>query len=237
MSTAWRDPSPAFGFGQDQAVVERYLHPRGVHSRNAFRRWLETVLRDFSEHRPANAASGGPILSNFCSRVWEFAVDCATRYCPECRKELGDAPPVSNPMTANADESRKPWDELLRRLSAAHACAANPSESDAERLANYLSNYSSRGHKSMVTELWAKGYASYSRLANLRGKYGVTPNADRNAIDRLVAKADALWVKESQIRIKKEASGLTLEKHSSSAAGGPGSDSPTQSAATDRPPA
>ena len=48
----------------------------------------------------------------------------------------------------------------------------------------------------MVAELWAKGYASYSRLANLRGKYGVTPNADRNAIDRLVAKADGLWAKE-----------------------------------------
>ena len=65
----------------------------------------------------------------------------------------------------------------------------------------------------MITELRTKGYASYQRLANLRGKYSVTANADRNAIGRLVLKAELLWTKEGQIRIKKERSGLTLEKH------------------------
>jgi hypothetical protein len=228
MGTAWRNPSPAFGLGKDQVVVGSYLQPQGVHSRNGFRRWLEAVLRDFSEQRPASPSSSGPMLSNFCLRVWEFAVDCATRYCPECRKELGDAPPILNGTAANADESRRPWEELVKRLRAAHACASSPRESDADRLAKYLSNFSSRGHKAMVAELWAKGYASYSRLANLRGKYGVTPNADRNAIDRLVAKADTLWAKEGRIRIKKEASGLTLEKHTSSEGGGETPNSPTQ---------
>ena len=164
MGTTWRNPSPTLAFGTEQAVVERYLQPQGVHSRNGFRRWLEAVLRDFSDQRSANPSSDGPILSNFCLRVWEFAVDCATRYCPECRKELGDAPPVLNAAGVSADESRRPWDELVRRLRAAHACASNPGESDADRLAKYLSNFSSRGHKAMVAKLWAKGYASYSRL-------------------------------------------------------------------------
>src|ERR1700722_6241376 len=88
MGTAWRNPSPAFGLGKVQVAVGSYLQPQGVHSRNGFRRWLEAVLRDFSEQRPASPSSSGPMLSNFCLRVWEFAVDCATRYCPECRKEL-----------------------------------------------------------------------------------------------------------------------------------------------------
>ena len=91
--------------------------------------------------------------------------------------------------------------------------AASPVESDADRLAKYLLNFSSHGHKAMIAELWTKGYASHQRLATLRGKYSVTANADRNAIDRLVAKAELLWTKERQIRIKKERSGLTLEKH------------------------
>jgi hypothetical protein len=222
MSTTWQDPSPAaFSFGKDQSVVDRYLMPHGVHSRNGFRRWLEAVLREFSEQRPAN--SSGPILSNFCRRIWEFAVDCATRYCPECRKELGDAPPLLSNVTANSAESRQPLDELLGRLRAAHACASSSAESDADRLAKYLANFSSRGHKAMVTELWAKGSVSYSRLANLRGKYGVTANADRNAIDRLVAKADMLWAKEGRVRITKEPSGLTLEKHTGGQGGLPNS--------------
>jgi hypothetical protein len=90
---------------------------------------------------------------------------------------------------------------------------ASSIESDADRLAKYLQNFSSRGHKAMITELWTKGYASNQRLATLRGKYSVNAHADRNAISRLVAKAEALWTKERQIRIKKEGSGLTLEKH------------------------
>lgn len=64
----------------------------------------------------------------------------------------------------------------------------------------------------MVTELWSKGYASNQRLANLRGKNGVTAHADRIAISRLVTKADLLWTKDRQIRITKERSGLSLEK-------------------------
>jgi hypothetical protein len=212
MSTTWQDPSPAaFRFGKDQTAVDRYLRPHGVHSRNGFRRWLELVLRDFAEQRTAQ--SSGPVLSNFCLRIWEFAVDCAARYCPECRKELGESPPALNGAASN--ESRKPWDELVNRLRAAHACAAMSKDSEADRLAKYLTHFASRGHKAMITQLWAKGYVSYSRLAHLRGGYSVTANADRNAIDRLVAKADALWAKEGQIRIKKDSSGLTLEKHAS----------------------
>lgn len=230
MSTTWQDPSPAaFGFGKERTAVDRYLKPYGVHSRNGFRRWLEVILRDFAEQRAAQ--SSGPVLSNFCLRIWEFAVDCATRYCPECRKELGESPPALN--GASAEESRKPWDELLNRLRAAHDCAAKAKDSEADRLAKYLSHFASRGHKAMVAELWAKGYVSYSRLANLRGRYGVSANADRNAIDRLVAKAEALWAKEGQIRIKKESSGLTLEKHTSTESGRPESGPATNAPETD----
>jgi|SRR5580704_5849100 hypothetical protein len=228
MSTTWQNAAlMAVNFGKDQPVIDRYLNPHGVYSRNGFRRWLEAVLRDFSEQRPANAS--GPILSNFSLRIWEFAVDRATRYCPECRKELGDAPPDLNQAAANPAESRKPFDDLLNRLRAAHACASSRVESDADSLAKYLANFSSRGHKAMVTELWAKESVSYSRLANLRGKYGVTANADRNAIDRLVAKADMLWAKEGLVRITKEPSGLRLEKHTSGESGPPNSAQPQSS--------
>jgi hypothetical protein len=228
MSTTWQNTAlMAVTFGKDQPVIDRYLNPHGVHSRNGFQRWLEAVLGEFSEQRPANAS--GPILSNFCLRIWEFAVDRATRYCPECRKELGDAPPDLNTAAANPAESRKPFDDLLNRLRAAHACASSRAESDADHLAKYLANFSSRGHKAMITELWTKGGASYSRLANLRGKYGVTANADRNAIDRLVAKANILWVKEVLVRITKEPSGLRLEKHTSGQSGSPNSAPPPSS--------
>ena len=66
------------------------------------------------------------------------------------------------------------------------------------RLATYLLKFSSRGHKAMITELWTKGRATYSRLRGLRGTYGVTANADRTAIDRLVAKVERLWINEGR---------------------------------------
>jgi hypothetical protein len=105
------------------------------------------------------------------------------------------------------------WRDPLPTSSVVELRMEGLADADGARLAKYLRNFSSPGHKAMITELWSKGHASYQRLANLRGKYSVTANADRNAIARLVAKADRLWAEERQIRIKKSDSGLDLEKH------------------------
>jgi hypothetical protein len=212
MTIAWRDPSPMpLDFGEYLEIVERYTHPRRIDSRQQFRRWLERAILDLAE-RPPDPSSGSN-LSSLSPQIWEIAVDGAARFCPECRQELGETPPVIVSPAASREEYRKPWEQLLERLRAAYALTASPVESDADRLSKYLLNFSSRGHKAMITALWTKGYASNQRLANLRGKYGVTAHADRNAISRLLAKAELLWTKERQIRIKKERSGLTLEKH------------------------
>lgn len=212
MATAWRDPSPTpLDFGEDLEIVERYTHPRRIGSGKEFHQWLKTAIRELAERPPDHSSGSG--LSNLYRQIWEIAVDCAARFCPECRKELGETAPVIVSPAARNEEYCKPWEELLERLRAASALMDSPVESDADRLAKYLLNFSSHGHKAMITELWTKGYASYQRLANLRGKYSVTANADRNAIGRLVLKAELLWTKEGQIRIKKERSGLTLEKH------------------------
>jgi len=216
--TNWTNPSPTpSDCGEDLEIVERDTHARRIGSREEFRRWLETILRDCTEGPPDH--SDGSSLSSLCSRIWVFAVDCANRYCPECRKELGETAPAVVGPAAGAEGPANPWDEMLSRFRAAYECMNRPAESDAERLQKYLLNFSSRGHKAMITELWTRGSASYQRLANLRGKYSVTANADRNAIDRLVAKVETLWTKEGRICIKKEASGLTLEKHESSERG------------------
>jgi hypothetical protein len=114
-----------------------------------------------------------------------------------------------------SEETRQSWEQLIVNLRTLYAVTANPAERDADRLEEYLENFSSRGQKAMVAELWTKGSASYQRLTNLRGQYSVTANADRNAIDRLVAKAELLWAKERQIRITKCGSGLVLEKYES----------------------
>jgi len=212
MPIACRNPAPMpLHFGEYLKIVERYTHPRRIDSRNEFRRWLETAILDFAERPPDE--SGGSSLSGLYPQIWEIAVDCAARFCPECRTELGETAPVIVSPAASREEYRKPWEQLLERLRAAYALTASPVESDADRLAKYLLNFSSRGHKAMITELWIKGHASNQRLATLRGKYSVTAHADRNAIYRLVAKAELLWTKERQIRIKKGRSGLTLEKH------------------------
>jgi hypothetical protein len=212
MATAWRNPSPTpLDFGEYREIVERDTHPRRIDSLKEFRRWLKTAIRELAERPPDH--SSGSSLSSLYRQIWEIAVDCAARFCPECRKELGETAPVIVSPAASHEEYCKPREELLELLRAAYARTASPVELDADRLAEYLLNFSSRGHKAMITELWTKGYASSQRLANLRGKYGVTANADRNAIDRLAVKAELLWTKERQIRIKKERSGLTLEKH------------------------
>jgi hypothetical protein len=211
MPIACRDTSPMpLVFGEYQEIVERYTHPRRIDSRNEFRKWLETAILDFAERPPDH--SSGSSLSSLYAQIWGIAVDCAARFCPECRKELGETAPVIVSPAASREEYCKPWEQLLERLRAAYALTASPVESDADRLAKYLLNFSSHGHKAMITELWTKGYASNQRLANLRGKYSVTAHADRNAIYRLLTKAELLWTKERQIRIKKEGSGLTLEK-------------------------
>jgi hypothetical protein len=211
MTIIWHDASSTpLDFAAGQKILERYTHPRRIDSRADFRRWLETTIRDFAENPPNH--SSGSSLSSLYAQIWEIAVDCAARFCPECREPLGTTAPVLVSANASREEHSKPWEELLNRLRAAYALTSSRNESDADRLARYLTNFTSRGHKAMITELWTKGSASFQRLANLRGKYSVTANADRNAIDRLVAKAESLWIKERQIRIKKERSGLTLEK-------------------------
>ncbi|HUE13874.1 MAG TPA: hypothetical protein VMR25_06900 [Planctomycetaceae bacterium] len=218
MSVAWHDASPTpFELGKDLETVERYTHPRPVQNRQDFRRWLETAIRDLAEGSPD--PSRGSSLSGLAPQIWEFAVDCAARVCPECRQELGDTAPIVVDQAARREESRKRGERLLERLRAAYACTVGTVQSDADRLAEYLLNFPSRGHKAMITELWTKGYASFQRLANLRGKYSVTAHADRNAIYRLLLKAESVWAKERQIRIKKESSGLTLEKHGSDETG------------------
>jgi hypothetical protein len=212
MSIACRDPSPMpLDFGEYLKIVERYTQPQHIDSRDEFRSWLGTAIVDFADRPPDH--SSGSDLSSLCPRIWEIAVDCAARFCPECRGELGETAPVIVNPAAGREESCKPWEQLLERLRAAHALTAGPIESDADRLAKYLQNFSSRGHKAMITELWTKGHVSNQRLASLRGKYCVSTHADRNAIYRLVAKAESLWNKERQIRIQKEGAGLTLEKH------------------------
>jgi hypothetical protein len=212
MTMTWSNPSPIRSdCGEDLEIVEGDTHSRRIESREEFRRWLETILRDCAAGPPDDP--DGSSLSNVCSRIWLFAIDCANHYCPECRKALGETAPAVVGPAAGAEQSNNPWDEVLHRFRAAYACTAGTAESEADRLQKYLLNFSSRGHKAMITELWSKGSVSYQRLANLRGRYSVTANADRNAIDRLVAKAETLWSKEGQIRIKKEASGLTLEKY------------------------
>jgi hypothetical protein len=214
MSVAWHDASPTpFNLGKDLKIVQRYTHPRPIANRQEFRRWLETAIRELGEG-PSDPSRGFS-LPSLAPQIWEFAVDCAARVCPECRKELGDTAPVFFDRAASREESRKWEEQFLERLRATYACTADTGQSDADRLAEYLLNFPSRGHKAMITELWTKGYASFQRLANLRGKYSVTAHADRNAIYRLLVKAELVWAKEGRIRIKKESSGLTLEKHAS----------------------
>jgi hypothetical protein len=213
MSTTSHKPSPApQDCGED---VEKFAHdtqPRHIDSREEFCQWLETVVRDVTQI-PAGRFSESS-LARLHREVWEFAVKCAKRFCPECRIALGETAPLAVRPGSVAEKVGTPQEELLKRLRAAHALAAGPVvEPDANRLAKYLQNFTSRGHKAMITELWTKGYASFPRLANLRGKYGVTANADRNAIDRLVAKVESLWVRDHQVRVKKEESGLRFEKH------------------------
>jgi hypothetical protein len=211
MTIAGRAPSPMpLDFGEYREIVERYTDPRRIDCRKEFRGWLKTAILDFGEKPPDHFS--GSSLSNLYPQIWKIAVDCAERFCPECREELGETAPVILSPATSREEYRKPWEELLKRLRTAYALTTSPVESDAERLATYVQNFSSRGHKAMVIELWTKGYASNQRLANLRGKYGVTAHADRNAIYRLVTKAELLWTKERQIRITKERSGLALEK-------------------------
>jgi hypothetical protein len=219
MTIAWRDPSPMpLDFGEYLEIVERYTHPRRIDSRKEFRGWLKTAILDIVERPPDH--SSGSSLSSLYPQIWEIAVDCAARFCPECRKELGETAPIIVSPGASREEYCKPWEQLLKRLRAAYALTASPVESDADRLTKYVQNFSSRGHKAMITELWSKGYASNQRLANLRGKYSVTAHADRNAIYRLVTKAELLWTQERQICIKKERSGLTLEKQTGPAVSG-----------------
>jgi hypothetical protein len=212
MTMTWSNPSPTRSdCGEDLEIVERDTQAPRIDSREEFRRWLESIVRDCADGPPDHFQ--GSSLSDLCSRIWLFAVDCANRYFPECRKALGETAPAVVGPAAGAEQSINPWEEVLNRLRAAYACTMGPPESDADRLQKYLLNFSSRGHRAMITELWSKRSVSYQRLANLRGRYSVTANADRNAIDRLVAKAETLWSREGQIRIKKEASGLTLEKY------------------------
>jgi len=212
MIIARGDPSSTpLDSGEHLQIVERYTQPRRVGCRNEFRGWLKTAILDFSE-RPPDHFSGSSLASLY-PRIWEIAVDYAERFCPVCRKELGETAPEIVSPAANREEYRKPWEQLLQSLRAAYALAGSPVESDAVRLAKYVRNFSSPGHKAMVIELWTKGYASNQRLANLRGKNGVTAHADRIAISRLVTKAELLWTKERQIRITKERSGLSLEKY------------------------
>ena len=89
-----------------------------------------------------------------------------------------------------SEETQQSWEDFVAKLRTLYAVTASPAERDADRLEEYLSNFSMRGQKAMVAELWTKGSASFQRLTNLRGQYSVTANADRNAIDRLVAKAE-----------------------------------------------
>jgi hypothetical protein len=211
MIIARGDPSPMpLDSGEHLDIVERYTHPSRVGCRKEFRGWLKTAILELAERPPDH--SSGSNLAGLYPRIWEIAIDYAERFCPVCRQELGETAPVIVSPAANREECRKPWEQLLKSLRAAYALAASPVESDAVRLARYVQNFSSPGHKAMIRELWTKGYASNQRLASLRGKNGVTANADRIAICRLVTKAELLWMKERQIRVTKERSGLSLEK-------------------------
>jgi hypothetical protein len=212
MTTAWRDPSMTpFENAECVSIVERCTPLRPIKTREEFRRWLKRVLHVFADSPSDRSTARG--VSAFEPQIWKIAVDCVERFCPEYRSEMETIARMKSQSADNSEETRKSSEAFLARLRALYAVTASPAEADADRLEQYLHNFSSRGQKAMVTELWTKGSASYQRLATLRGTYGVTANADRNAIDRLVAKAESLWTSDRQICIKKCRSGLTLEKH------------------------
>src|SRR5579864_2847245 len=156
MNTSWRTfpPTPS-KVGDDFEIVERYTHQQPVDGRGEFRHWLETAIYDLAA-RPPDHPSGRK-LSRLYPQIWEFAVECAGLYCTEWRPEPGEVRPVVVPTDACPVDERKAWAELLERLGAVHAFLVRAEELDADRLANYLSNFSSSGHKAMITELWTKG--------------------------------------------------------------------------------
>jgi hypothetical protein len=211
MTTVSRDASlTPLEAGERRATVEFRPPRRPVETREDFRRWLKRILREIAERpseRPISA-----VLSACSPQFWEVAFDGVGRFCPQSRAELETIARSLFQSMGGSEETRQSWEQLIVNLRTLYAVTANPAERDADRLEEYLENFSSRGQKAMVAELWTKGSASYQRLTNLRGQYSVTANADRNAIDRLVAKAELLWAKERQIRITKSGSGLVLEK-------------------------
>jgi hypothetical protein len=212
MPLTYPNSAPArLDIGESPEIVERYRQSPRIESRTEFLGWLESAISDVAETPPDEAS--GSSLSGLYPRIWEIAAEAAARVCPDGRNELGETAPGIASSTASREDLCQLRDQLLERLRAALALIADPEESDADRLAKYLLNFSSRGHKAMITELWTKGRVSNQRLANLRGKYSVTSHADRNAIYRLLTKAESLWSKERQVRIRKDGSGLILEKH------------------------
>jgi len=212
MTTTSRDPSlTPLEPGERRATVEFRPPRRPVETREDFRRWLKRVLRDIAE-RPSERSIAA-VLSACSPQFWSVALDGVSRFCPEYRAKLETTAQSLLQSVGGSTEPRQSWEEFVAYLRTLYVVTANPAERDADRLEEYLSNFSSRGQKAMVADLWTKGSASYQRLTNLRGQYSVTAHADRNAIDRLVAKAELLWSKERQIRITKFGSGLVLEKH------------------------
>ena len=94
-------------------------------------------------------------------------LDCVEQFCPEHRTEMETIAQLRTQSADNSEETRKSSEAFLARLRALYAATASPAEVDADHLEQYLHNFSSRGQKAMVTELWTKGYASYQRLATL----------------------------------------------------------------------
>lgn len=212
MTTTSRNPSlTPLEPGERRATVEFRPPRRPVETREDFRRWLKRVLREIAA-RPSERPIAA-VLSACSPQFWNVALDGVGRFCPDYRAELETTARSLLQSVGGSAETQQSWEEFVADLRTLYAVTANPAERDADRLEEYLANFSTRGQKAMVAELWCKGSASYQRLTNLRGQYSVTANADRNAIDRLVAKAEVLWAKERQIRITKCGSGLVLEKH------------------------
>jgi hypothetical protein len=212
MTTTSRNPSlTPREPGERRATIELRSPRRRLETREEFCRWLKQVLRDAAA-RPSDCSIAAALAACY-PQFWEMAFDGVGRFCPERRAELETTARALLQSVDGSEETRQSWEQFEANLRRLYAATASPAERDADRLEEYLSNFSTRGQKAMVAELWTKGSATFQRLAVVRGQYSVTANADRSAIDRLVEKAELLWAKERQIRITKCDSGLVLLKH------------------------
>ena len=200
-------PNPA-----NASTIELRSPRRHLETREEFCRWLKRVLRDAAA-RPSDCSIAAAIPACY-PQFWEMAFDGVGRFCPERRAELETTARALLQSVDGSEETRQSWEQFEANLRRLYAATASPAERDADRLEEYLSNFSTRGQKAMVAELWTKGSATFQRLAVVRAANA--PSRPMPTEVRWIVwseKAELLWAKERQIRITKCDSGLVLLKH------------------------